>query len=82
MTEVHGLLWIVGHAIVGSEFITSTTRAQTRALPFRTDTFRGMTLRRTIACFGYDCIAARRAARSPAPPLPPYLSTILSRAQR
>lgn len=51
-----------------------------RELPFRTDTFRGMTLRRTIACFGYDYVAARRSARNPAPPLPPYLVSVRDRA--
>ena len=54
--------------------------AKIRELPFRTDTFRGMTLRRTIACFGYDYVAARRSARNPAPTLPLYLASIRNRA--
>src|SRR3954452_19723937 len=66
------------------DFLTAVEQeellAQIRVLPFRTDTFRGMTLLRTIACFGYDYVAARRSARNPAPPLPPHLATIRSRA--
>ncbi len=50
------------------------------ALPFRTDVVRGKTMRRTIVCYGNDYSVARRSARNPAPPMPPFLQTLRDRA--
>jgi len=50
------------------------------SLSFRTETFRGMTLKRTMVCYGSDYITARRSARNPAPPIPEFLTPVRDRA--
>lgn len=50
------------------------------ALSFRTETFRGMTLKRTMVCYGSDYITAKRSARNPAPPIPDFLISVRDRA--
>lgn len=57
-----------------------TLLAAIRVLPFRTDTVRGKTMRRTIVCYGNDYSVARRSARNPAPPVPEFLRTVRDRA--
>jgi alkylated DNA repair dioxygenase AlkB len=65
-------------------FLTATEAEQLlcsiAALPFRTETFRGMTLKRTMVCYGSDYITARRSARNPAPPIPDFLVPVRDRA--
>jgi alkylated DNA repair dioxygenase AlkB len=50
------------------------------ALPFHTDKFRGMTMKRTIVCYGSDYLSASRSARNPAPPIPEFLAPVRDRA--
>lgn len=66
------------------DFLTATEADQLRqsiaVLPFRTETFRGMTLKRTIVCYGSDYITAKRSARNPAAPIPEFLVAVRDRA--
>lgn len=61
-------------------FLTATEADHLRqtiaALSFRTETFRGMTLKRTMVCYGSDYITAKRSARNPAPPIPDFLISV------
>jgi alkylated DNA repair protein (DNA oxidative demethylase) len=58
----------------------SALLANLAALPFRSDRFRGVTMKRTIVCFGSDYISASRSARNPAPPIPAFLVPVRDRA--
>jgi alkylated DNA repair dioxygenase AlkB len=58
----------------------STLLATVAALPFRADKFRGMTMKRTVVCYGSDYVAATRSARNPAPPIPAFLAPVRDRA--
>ena len=58
----------------------SALLATVAALPFRTDKFRGVTMKRTIVCYGSDYISASRSARNPAPLIPPFLAPVRDRA--
>jgi alkylated DNA repair dioxygenase AlkB len=66
------------------DFLTTTEADQLlrniASLSFRTETFRGRTLKRTMVCYGSDYITARRSARNPAPPIPDFLAPTRDRA--
>lgn len=66
------------------DFLNPTEADQLRrniaALSFRTETFRGMKLKRTIVCYGSDYITAKRSARNAAPPIPEFLASVRDRA--
>lgn len=68
------------------DFLAATEAEQLQrniaALPFRTETFRGMTLKRMMVCYGSDYITAKRSARNPAPPIPDFLISVRDRAAR
>jgi alkylated DNA repair protein (DNA oxidative demethylase) len=68
------------------DFLAATEADQLQrniaALPFRTETFRGMTLKRTMVCYGSHYITAKRSARNPAPPIPDFLISVRDRAAR
>jgi alkylated DNA repair dioxygenase AlkB len=50
-----------------------------RALTFEHDVFRGQTMKRGWAQFGYNYVAASRTLE-PAPPIPPFLQTVIEKA--
>lgn len=59
---------------------TASLTKEVSSLAFRQDTFRGVVMRRTIVCYGNEYSAKHRSARTPAPPIPPYLSPVRDRA--
>jgi len=54
--------------------------ASIEQLPYRVDTVRGKTMRRTIFCYGFDYNVGRRSATNPAPIMSESIATVRDRA--